>query len=137
MSQDRINVLIQLGYLVASALFIFGLKAMSSPRTARTGMLMAGAAMLAAMVGTMFDGKVHHYEGIAVGVIVGTILGGGMALWTPMTAMPQRTALSHAFGALAATLVGVAHYHDHADTLEVDGCILFVCQTQIWKRYQG
>jgi NAD(P) transhydrogenase subunit beta len=118
-SQLQIDVLIQLGYLAASALFIFGLKAMSSPRTARTGMLMAGAAMLAAMVGTMFDGKVHHYEGIAIGVIVGTILGGGMALWTPMTAMPQRTALSHAFGALAATLVGVAHYHDHADGLKV------------------
>jgi NAD(P) transhydrogenase subunit beta len=115
----NLEVLIQLVYLVASALFIFGLKAMSSPRTARQGMLMAAAAMAAAMGGTLLDPSVHSYTWILVGILVGTLLGTYIAVSTPMTHMPQRTALSHAFGALAATLVGVAHYYDHAATLSV------------------
>ena len=113
------QIFIQLVYLGASALFIFGLKAMSSPRTARRGMLMAAAAMAAAMGGTLLDPRIHSYEWIAVGILVGTLVGGWIAIATPMTHMPQRTALSHAFGALAAALVGVAHYYDHALTLNL------------------
>jgi len=113
------QVFIQLVYLGASALFIFGLKAMSSPRTARRGMLMAGAAMAAAMGGTLLDPRIVNYEWIAVGILVGTLVGGWIAIATPMTHMPQRTALSHAFGALAASLVGIAHYYDHALALSV------------------
>ena len=114
-----IQVFIQLIYLGASGLFIFGLKAMSSPRTARRGMLMAAAAMAAAMGGTLLDPRIHSYEWIAVGILVGTLAGGWIAIATPMTHMPQRTALSHAFGALAAALVGIAHYYDHALTLNL------------------
>ncbi len=113
------EVLIQLTYLGASALFIFGLRAMSTPRTARNGMLMAAGGMAAAMVGTLLDPSIHEYTWIAVGIGAGTILGVYIAMSTPMTHMPQRTALSHAFGALAATLVGVAHFYDHATTLSV------------------
>jgi NAD(P) transhydrogenase subunit beta len=112
-----IQAFIQLIYLGAAALFIFGLKAMSSPRTARRGMLMAAAAMIAAIVGTILDPRVVNYEWILVGILIGSLLGGYIAIVTPMTHMPQRTALSHAFGALAASLVGIAHYYDHATTV--------------------
>ncbi|MGD9983094.1 MAG: NAD(P)(+) transhydrogenase (Re/Si-specific) subunit beta [Porticoccaceae bacterium] len=113
------QVFIQLVYLGAAALFIFGLKAMSSPRTARRGMLMAAAAMVGAILGTILDPRVVNYEWILVGILVGSLLGGYIAIATPMTHMPQRTALSHAFGALAASLVGIAHYYDHATTVTV------------------
>jgi H+-translocating NAD(P) transhydrogenase subunit beta len=115
----NIIIVIQLIYLSAAALFIFGLKAMSSPRTARRGMLMAAAAMAAAMGGTLLDPRIVGYDWIVGGILVGTALGAYIAIVTPMTHMPQRTALSHAFGALAAALVGIAHYLDHAHHLNV------------------
>ena len=111
--------IVQLIYLVAAALFIFGLKAMSSPRTARRGMLMAAAAMASAMIGTLFDAHIQSYGWITAGLLVGTLAGVWIAIATPMTHMPQRTALSHAFGALAASLVGIAHYIDHAASLSI------------------
>ena len=110
---------IQLIYLGAAGFFIFGLKCMSSPRTARLGMLLAAAGMAAAMAGTMLDPKITNIAWIAVGVVVGTVVGAYIAIVTPMTHMPQRTALSHAFGALAAALVGIAHHIDHGDTMDV------------------
>ncbi len=115
----KIEALIQLTYLAASALFIFGLRAMSSPRTARRGMLMAASAMAAAIGGTLLDPRIQRYDSIVVGILVGSLIGGMISIWTPMTQMPQRTALSHAFGALAAALVGVAHFHEHALSLHL------------------
>lgn len=112
-------VTIQFIYLAATLLFIFGLKAMNAARTARNGMIMAAMGMAAAMIGAIIDPRVHQYEGIVAGLILGSVIGAVMAIYTPMTNMPQRTALSHAFGALAATLVGVAKYYDHALELTV------------------
>jgi hypothetical protein len=103
----------------AAALFIFGLKCMSSPRSARLGMLLAAGGMAAAMCGTMLDPSITAFGWIAIGVLVGTAIGAYIAIVTPMTHMPQRTALSHAFGALAAALVGVAHHIDHGETMGV------------------
>jgi NAD(P) transhydrogenase subunit beta len=82
-------------------------------------MLMAAAAMIAALVGTILDPRGVIYDWVLVGMLIGRLLGGLIAIVTPMTHMPQRTALSHAFGALAASLVGIAHYYDHALTLGV------------------
>lgn len=104
------EVLIPLSYLLASILFIFGLKQLSHPQTARKGMNLAAAGMLVAIVGTLFHHDIVSYELIIIGLIVGSLIGAAMSIWMPMTAMPQRTALSHAFGALAASLVGVAEY---------------------------
>ncbi|MFO0693916.1 MAG: NAD(P)(+) transhydrogenase (Re/Si-specific) subunit beta [Polyangiales bacterium] len=112
-------LLIQLSYLLAVALFVFGLKAMASPKTARRGMFMAETGMALAVIGTLLDARVISYEWIAVGIVVGTAAGCVIAIWTPMTHMPQRTALSHAFGALAAALVGVAEFYDFAHELGV------------------
>jgi NAD(P) transhydrogenase subunit beta len=116
---DGLPVVIELTYLAAAALFVFGLKALGSPKTARRGMFMAEAGMLAAIVGTLLDARVITYEWIAVGIFVGTAAGAVIAIWTPMTHMPQRTALSHAFGALAAALVGIAEFYDAGPTLGV------------------
>lgn len=107
------ELVIEVAYLLASVLFILGLKALSSPRTARRGMFMAEVGMLAAVLGTLLHKDIITYEWIALGLVIGTAAGAVIAIWTPMTAMPQRTALSHAFGALAAALVGVSEYYSH------------------------
>jgi H+-translocating NAD(P) transhydrogenase subunit beta len=103
-------------YLIASILFVMGLKGLSHPDTARRGMIMAAAGMAAALIGTLFHPDIHNYIWIVVGLIVGSSIGIPMAM-VPMTAMPQRTALSHAFGALAASMVGLAEYVIHGGGL--------------------
>src|ERR1035441_1023572 len=97
-------------YMVASILFILALKKMSHPETARHGMFLAEAGMFAAIVGTLVGTHIITWTWIIAGLALGSIIGGWMAVSVPMTAMPQRTALSHAFGALAAALVGVGEF---------------------------
>jgi NAD(P) transhydrogenase subunit beta len=110
------SYILEATYLIASCLFVMGLKSLSHPDTARRGMIMAAAGMLAALLGTLFHPDIHNYLWIAVGLIVGSSIGIPMAM-VPMTAMPQRTALSHAFGALAASLVGIAEYVIHGTSM--------------------
>jgi NAD(P) transhydrogenase subunit beta len=101
--------LIETMYLVATALFILGLKWLSSPATAGRGVWAGEAGMLLAIVGTLL----HHgltYKWIAIGLVLGTIIGVPLGK-VAMTAVPQRTALSHAFGALCVTLVGTAEFY--------------------------
>jgi len=111
LGDQEIQLSIGIAYLVASVLFIFGLKFLSSPRTARRGMFMAEAGMAVAIVSTLLDSEIVSLEWILLGLVIGSIAGYIIALLTPMTAMPQRTALSHAFGALAVALVGVTKYY--------------------------
>ena len=101
-------------YLVASILFILSLKGMSRPETARRGMFLAEAGMAAAIIGTLVGQHIVTWVWIIAGLTLGSIIGGWMAISVPMTAMPQRTALSHAFGALAAALVGVGEFLVHS-----------------------
>ncbi len=101
-------------YLVASILFVLALKGMSHPETARRGMFLAEGGMFAAIVGTLVGAHIVTWVWIIAGLTVGSIIGAWMAIWVPMTAMPQRTALSHAFGALAAALVGIGEFVVHA-----------------------
>jgi NAD(P) transhydrogenase subunit beta len=103
---------VQIAYLVASVLFILALKWMSSPATARRGVLAGELGMVLAIVGTLLKPEVQHYQWIAIAIVIGSAIGIPMAMM-PMTAVPQRTALSHAFGALAAALVGTAEYYLH------------------------
>jgi H+-translocating NAD(P) transhydrogenase subunit beta len=103
-------------YLIASILFILGLKGLSHPDSARRGMIMAAAGMAAAVFGTLFHPEIVNYTYIAVGLIIGSAIGIPMAM-VPMTAMPQRTALSHAFGALAASMVGIAEFVIHGSNM--------------------
>jgi H+-translocating NAD(P) transhydrogenase subunit beta len=102
---------IQFGYLIAAGLFILSLKWMSSPGTARHGVLAGEIGMLLAIVGTLLRHEVVNYEWIFVAFLVGSAVGVPLAYLMPMTAVPQRTAISHAFGALAAALIGTAEYY--------------------------
>jgi NAD(P) transhydrogenase subunit beta len=104
---------IEFTYLLASILFIFGLKGLSHPKTARMGMNAAAVGMAIAIIGTLLKHEIISYELIIAGLLIGGLIGAAMSYWMPMTAMPQRTALSHAFGALAASIVGIAEYYEH------------------------
>jgi NAD(P) transhydrogenase subunit beta len=109
--------LIEFSYLAASILFILGLKGLSHPETARRGMHLAEFGMLMAVIGTLLHQEIVSYEWIIAGLLLGSTIGAAMAIWVPMTAMPQRTALSHAFGAFAAALVGISEYYRHGASL--------------------
>ncbi len=91
-------------------LFILGLKGLTAPDKARNGMRLAAAGMLAAVIGTLLNHEIISFAWIIIGLVVGSAIGAAISIWMPMTAVPQRTAISHAFGALAATLVGIEHY---------------------------
>jgi NAD(P) transhydrogenase subunit beta len=108
---------IQIAYLAASVLFILGLRSLTDAAKARRGMNMAALGMLFAVVGTLVHHEIVRYEWIIIAMIVGSIVGALMAILMPMTAVPQRTAISHMFGAIAAVLVGVAEYYRHAGEL--------------------
>jgi NAD(P) transhydrogenase subunit beta len=97
-------------YIASAGLFIMGLKGLSSPKHARNGMFLAELGMLLAVIGTLFHRDIVTYRWIAAGLGIGSVAGGVMGFWIPMTAVPQRTALSHSLGALAVTLVGISEY---------------------------
>jgi len=105
-SQQIIEVI----YLLASALFIFSLKWMSSPATARRGVWAGEIGMVLAIAGTLLHHGIVDYKWIAVALVLGAGIGVPLGL-VQMTAVPQRTALSHAFGALCVTLVGTAEFY--------------------------
>jgi NAD(P) transhydrogenase subunit beta len=108
---------IELSYLLASILFILGLKGLSHPETAKRGMHLAEFGMLMAIIGTLVHHEIISYTWIIAGLTIGSLVGLAMGLWVPMTAMPQRTALSHAFGAFAAALVGISEFYRHGGQL--------------------
>jgi len=107
------ELFIQATYLVASVLFILGLRSLTKADSARRGMQQAAMGMVLAVVGTLLHHDIVRYEWIIAGLVLGSILGYPLGVYVPMTAMPQRIAISHVFGALAATLVGIAEYYTH------------------------
>jgi len=104
------QVVIEVLYLIASALFILSLKWMSSPTTARRGIWAGEIGMVLAICGTLLHHGIIDYRLIAIALVLGTIIGVPLGR-VQMTAVPQRTALSHAFGALCVTLVGSAEFY--------------------------
>ena len=101
----------QLTYLAASVLFILGLRSLTHPDRARRGMQQAAVGMLLAVCGTLINHAIVDYRWIIAGLVLGTLIGYPLGMWVPTTALPQRIAMSLSFGALAATLVGVAEYY--------------------------
>jgi H+-translocating NAD(P) transhydrogenase subunit beta len=101
---------IEIIYLVASALFILSLKWMSSPTTARHGVWAGEIGMLLAIGGTLLSQGIVDYKWIAIALVLGTGIGIPLGM-VQMTAVPQRTALSHAFGAFCVTVVGAAEFY--------------------------
>jgi len=106
--------LLTLIYIAAAAMFILSLKWLNTPATARRGVLVGELGMLLAVVGTLLRHEVVDYQWIVAALFLGSAIGVPLAYLMPMTAVPQRTALSHACGALAAALVGTAEYYRQA-----------------------
>ncbi|HWZ77077.1 MAG TPA: NAD(P)(+) transhydrogenase (Re/Si-specific) subunit beta [Candidatus Sulfotelmatobacter sp.] len=101
---------IEVIYLIASALFILSLKWMSSPATARHGILAGEIGMVLAIGGTLLRHGIIDWKWIIIALVLGSGIGVPLGM-VQMTAVPQRTALSHAFGALCVTLVGSAEFY--------------------------
>jgi NAD(P) transhydrogenase subunit beta len=97
-------------YLVSAALFILALRWMSQPATARRAVFSAVSGMVLAVAGTLLHPEIVTYKWIAIAAVAGTVLGIPLAR-VPLTAVPERTGLSQAFGGLAAGLVGIAKYY--------------------------
>jgi NAD(P) transhydrogenase subunit beta len=100
----------QFAYLIASACFIFALHWMNTPATARNGVFAGIAGTLLAVLATWADPGIVHHGWILVAIAAGFVVGVPLSR-VPLTAVPQRTALSHAFGGVAAGLVGTAEYY--------------------------
>jgi H+-translocating NAD(P) transhydrogenase subunit beta len=113
-------------YIISGALFILSLKWMNHPATARRGVFAGEFGMIMAIAGTLIAQDVHNWTWILAAFLIGTAVGIPIAYIMPMTAVPQRTAMSHACGALAAALVGTAEFYQrqpHAST-ELTGFIM-------------
>src|SRR6201984_3693343 len=104
------DTVIEITYLMATALFILSLKWLSSPATARRGVFAGEIGMLLAIAGTLLHHGIVEYKWIVIALVLGTIIGVPLGE-VAMTAVPQRTALSHAFGALCVTVVGTAEFY--------------------------
>jgi NAD(P) transhydrogenase subunit beta len=111
-------------YILAAAGFILAIKWMSSPATARRGVIIGEIGMLLAVVGTLLRFEVVNYQWIMIAFLLGSAIGVPIAYMMPMTAVPQRTAVSHACGALASALIGTAEYYRHTPNGFVMGALV-------------
>lgn len=121
-------------YLIASILFIFGIKKLGSPKTARQGNFLSSLGMFLAVVITLFDQRVLTFEYIIIGIVVGGAIGSVMALKVPMTGMPQMVGLLNGFGGGASALVAFAEYYhiiNISSTLEISTSITIVLSVLI------
>jgi NAD(P) transhydrogenase subunit beta len=104
------QLIIEVLYLIASVLFILSLKWLSAPKTARHGVWAGEIGMVLAIAGTLLHHGIVDYKWIAIALVIGSGIGVPLGL-VQMTAVPQRTALSHAFGAFCVTLVGTSEFY--------------------------
>ncbi len=105
------QIISYLVYLLSSVLFIFGIKNLSSPKTAVRGNRLASLAMLLAIIVTLFDHRVLTFEYIIIGLVVGSAIGAIMAVKVQMTGMPQMVGLLNGFGGGASALVALSEYY--------------------------
>jgi NAD(P) transhydrogenase subunit beta len=101
-------------YVLSVVLFALSLKFMSQVRTSRFGNFCGVLGMVFASAGTLLAYQVHQTDLLVGAVVVGAVVGSPIGLKVAMTAVPQRTAMSHAFGSLAVALVGAAEYYQDA-----------------------
>ena len=111
------TLIIEITYIIAVVLFILSLKWLSSPATARRGVWAGEVGMVLAIAGTLLYRGIVDYKWIAIALVLGAIIGVPLGN-VQMTAVPQRTALSHAFGALCVTLVGTAEFYLRAPNVQ-------------------
>lgn len=108
------DTIINFGYIVASVLFILGLKMLARQQTARRGNLVSAAGMLLAIVCTLAL-RGLSYEWIVLGIVIGSVIGGWAAYAVKMTSIPEMVALFNGMGGLASMLVGWLEYHVRPD----------------------
>ncbi|MFQ6103081.1 MAG: NAD(P)(+) transhydrogenase (Re/Si-specific) subunit beta [Candidatus Glassbacteria bacterium] len=131
--QDAL-LLTQLAYLIAAGFFLFGLKRLSSPATARNGNLLAAIGMLIAIVVTLLDRRVIDFSMIIAGMVVGAGAGAISARKVKMTAMPQMVGIFNGLGGGASALVAAAEFMNHAETagrLPMDTAVTIMLGTLI------
>ena len=121
MSGDLRFTVISLSYVAAALLFIFGLRRLSTPRTARSGNRLAAIGMLVALVATLLDRSIVSWWEIAIGTVVGAAIGIYSARRVHMTAMPQMVALFNGMGGATAALVSIAEFIRAANHAELPG----------------
>lgn len=107
-----------IAYVLAAILFIFGIKKLSSPKTARSGNAIASIGMLIAIVATVSSFGMLNYKLIVIGMIIGTIIGATFAIRVEMTQMPQMVAIFNGFGGGASALVAAAEYFSKYGTAD-------------------
>lgn len=112
------NPTIEFLYIIASVLFVMGLRGLGHPESARRGVILAEFGMAFAVAGTLLHPHIVTYKWIAIAAVIGSGIGIAMSALIPMTKMPERIALSHAFGGLAAALVGVVEFYNHSHHLD-------------------
>jgi len=105
---ESTQLLIQLSYVVAAGLFIYGLKLLGSADTARRGNMLSAIAMLLAIIAALLDQGIVEYQWILIGFVLGGVIGASAARLVQMTSMPEMVALFNGFGGMASLLVGVA-----------------------------
>jgi NAD(P) transhydrogenase subunit beta len=119
------RIAIEITYLVSSIFFIFGIKFLGSPKTARKGNLFAAIGMFMAIAATLVDQQVLTFEWIIIGALVGSAIGVLLAVKTPMTGMPQMVGVLNGFGGGASTLVALSEYFKLNPNYPVDQGLFF------------
>lgn len=119
------KIAIEIIYLISSILFIFGIKFLGSPKTARKGNLFAAIGMFLAIAATLFDQQVLTFQWIIIGSIIGSLVGIILAVKTPMTGMPQMVGMLNGFGGGASTLVALSEYFKKNPNYPVDQGLVF------------
>ena len=122
MTASDVQQIIDLIYLVAAVLFVLSLKWLSSPVSAPHGVLAGEIGAALAVGATLFNPELVQYKWIVVALIIGAGIGIPLGM-VHMTAVPQRTALSHAFGALSASMIGIAEYYVRAPQVTKFGMV--------------
>ena len=108
--QFNSEIVVNLIYILAAMLFIFGLKMLGSPETARRGNLVSASGMFLAVIVTLLDQSIIDFSFILIGVCIGSLIGFFAATRVKMTAMPEMVALFNGFGGIASLLVGSSEY---------------------------
>ena len=119
-------IIIEIVYVIASILFILGIKMMGNAETARKGNLMSSWAMLIAVVITLFDQNVISFGWIAVGIAIGAVIGIVAAKKVALTEMPELVALFNGFGGLASLLVGWAEIKNTGELTMLAGVSILI-----------
>jgi len=120
------DTLIQFAYVVSAALFIFGLKQLGSPATARRGNMISAAGMLLAIVAALLDQGIVEYQYILLGFAIGGVIGAAAARMVQMTSMPEMVALFNGSGGMASLLVGWAALTPDAGTFTLVTIVLSI-----------